>query len=386
MGTRTGEVITREALYELVWEKPLSTLGPELGYSDVGLSKVCKKMRIPRPGRGYWAKKAAGKRLRRIPLEPLRDQDRETPRQLEPPPTSEPQPLPEPVALQVAHEALAENKIVVQSALRRPHPLVRTTLAALGRSTGSRGDGYLGNWKTRYLDVDVSKPLLKRALRIMDAVLKAFEARGWHVSLGKDGRNSYVEILGQRIPFGIREPRRQVRATEDDDDGRRNRRREEPSGTLALVLRESWGRSVKKTVGESERRPLEERLNDFMVAAVKLAHQRAEWERRRRALEERCRAQESARLEAKRRREIEARRIGVLEAQAERLHQSRRILELMAAVRSAAGARGAEVDRARLERWCEWAEARSQALDPLEEIFADSAGPAGPDSPQKSSS
>jgi hypothetical protein len=29
--------------------------------SDIGLAKVCKKLNIPRPGRGYWAKKGAGK-------------------------------------------------------------------------------------------------------------------------------------------------------------------------------------------------------------------------------------------------------------------------------------------------------------------------------------
>ena len=27
---------------------------------DVGLAKTCKKLKIPLPGRGYWAKKAAG--------------------------------------------------------------------------------------------------------------------------------------------------------------------------------------------------------------------------------------------------------------------------------------------------------------------------------------
>ena len=52
--------LTREQLYGLVWETPLRQLAPTLGYSDVGLAKACRKMKVPLPGRGHWAKKAAG--------------------------------------------------------------------------------------------------------------------------------------------------------------------------------------------------------------------------------------------------------------------------------------------------------------------------------------
>jgi hypothetical protein len=39
--------------------------------SDVGLAKVCRKLNIPRPGRGYWAKKAAGKFVPKTPSLPV---------------------------------------------------------------------------------------------------------------------------------------------------------------------------------------------------------------------------------------------------------------------------------------------------------------------------
>lgn len=35
-------------------------LAKEYGISDVGLAKICKKLHIPVPGRGYWANKTAG--------------------------------------------------------------------------------------------------------------------------------------------------------------------------------------------------------------------------------------------------------------------------------------------------------------------------------------
>jgi hypothetical protein len=49
----------REKLYELVWSQPMWKLAPEYGVSDVALAKTCRKLQIPVPGRGYWAKAAA---------------------------------------------------------------------------------------------------------------------------------------------------------------------------------------------------------------------------------------------------------------------------------------------------------------------------------------
>ena len=55
--------LTREELYRLVWQKPMRTLVGEFGLSDRGLSKICVRMNIPVPPRGYWAKKQAGKKV-----------------------------------------------------------------------------------------------------------------------------------------------------------------------------------------------------------------------------------------------------------------------------------------------------------------------------------
>jgi len=39
--------------------------------SDVGLAKVCRKLVIPLPGLGYWARRQAGQKLSRPPLPPV---------------------------------------------------------------------------------------------------------------------------------------------------------------------------------------------------------------------------------------------------------------------------------------------------------------------------
>ena len=62
---------TREKLYDLVWSEPMSTLSATFDISDVGLAKKCRRLDIPYPGRGYWAKKAAGQRVKRTPLPAL---------------------------------------------------------------------------------------------------------------------------------------------------------------------------------------------------------------------------------------------------------------------------------------------------------------------------
>ena len=59
---------TRNQLYEAIWSKPCVKLAAELGISDVGLAKTCRRMGIPRPPRGYWARVEAGEKLKREPL------------------------------------------------------------------------------------------------------------------------------------------------------------------------------------------------------------------------------------------------------------------------------------------------------------------------------
>jgi hypothetical protein len=58
----------RVELYNEVWNQPLVKLSRKYGISDVRLGKVCRRLSIPRPGRGYWAKRKAGIPIERLPL------------------------------------------------------------------------------------------------------------------------------------------------------------------------------------------------------------------------------------------------------------------------------------------------------------------------------
>ena len=58
------KIFTPQQLFEMVWERPVLIIAKEIGVSDVGLSKACRKAGITLPTRGHWAKPAP-KRPRR---------------------------------------------------------------------------------------------------------------------------------------------------------------------------------------------------------------------------------------------------------------------------------------------------------------------------------
>ena len=67
------ETWNRDELYGEVWSTPMKTLAAKYGISDVGLAKVCRKLMIPLPGRGHWAKKEAGQNVKQLPLPPFKE-------------------------------------------------------------------------------------------------------------------------------------------------------------------------------------------------------------------------------------------------------------------------------------------------------------------------
>jgi hypothetical protein len=67
--------VSRQELYEQVWTTPIAQLAEsEYRISGVALAKKCEKHKIPRPSRGYWAKKHAGHNPRKVPLPRIRDE------------------------------------------------------------------------------------------------------------------------------------------------------------------------------------------------------------------------------------------------------------------------------------------------------------------------
>ena len=64
--------VNRKELYEQVWNVPVSRLAPKYGISDVGLKKICRKLNVPTPPLGYWAKIQHNIKVEKTPLPRLK--------------------------------------------------------------------------------------------------------------------------------------------------------------------------------------------------------------------------------------------------------------------------------------------------------------------------
>lgn len=62
--------ITRQELYELVWSKPLNHIAKDLGITGNALAKICDRVLVPHPSRGYWSAQESPRREARPALPP----------------------------------------------------------------------------------------------------------------------------------------------------------------------------------------------------------------------------------------------------------------------------------------------------------------------------
>ena len=65
----------RSELYAAIWAEPVSALATRLGCSDTWLGAICKKLSVPQPPRGFWARVHGRHTVQRPPLPPGEDVD-----------------------------------------------------------------------------------------------------------------------------------------------------------------------------------------------------------------------------------------------------------------------------------------------------------------------
>lgn len=349
----TGETLTREEIYELVWSEPMSVVAPRLGLSDRGLAKACERLKIPRPGRGYWEKKRRGRAVRRPPLRPLPSGHHGFPVVS----------VRKKAAATMASPAVVEQKaleaeapITVPDTIQRYHRLVREARAILtGRH---KAKGRAPSNPAECLTISVSRAALPRALRIMDTLIKALEERGYPVRTGRDG--TIVHVRGVDLGIGLEERtrRKEVRRRSWDEY---TTYEFEPTGQLTLrILSYTVGR-VRQSWSDGKRQRLEQCLNQFVVGLVAAA------ESRRRAEEEQ-QARDRARAEKEL---IEGTRRLLLEREQKRIQafarwteEWQRAIAMRSYLESVRAAAGATSDQD-LQSWMDWAEAHLAALPAL---------------------
>jgi hypothetical protein len=196
------------------------------------------------------------------------------------------------VDVRAAEEQKPENRIEVGDQLPRPHPLVQATSAALSKfRSGERAAPASGNDRNKtepVLDIRVSPAARHRVLRVVDALLKALEARAYQVNARG------VTIEGQLLPIGVTEKDDQtphVPTVAERAEKQRYRWTRistwdyVPNGQLSIHTEAYvwWRKDLRKRWSDTRSVRLENKLNDVVVGLVALGaalRRRADEQRR----------------------------------------------------------------------------------------------------------
>lgn len=367
-----GVRIERQTLYEEVWAEPMLQLAKRYNISDVGLKKVCVKLCIPVPPRGYWAKVEAGKPVRKATLPmPSQGKDHAWIGKKRDPFAGEYRQVD---AKQLAVDrSKAGVRVVVSERLLRPHCLVLATIKR-EKSLRSRTPP---PWRDlpAGLAIRVSRGQFDRAMRIADALVKTLEVEGHRVDVTPKGETQ-VTIFGEQI--GIRLEEKTCSTPHDLTQAEITRKKKEPwysppkwdstySGDLVIRL-EGYAENLRKSWGDGKTQRVEDLLDEVVVGIVAVA--------------DALRARTLYWAESARKRHEEAERAAEIERR-EKLAEHRRDLmfqlarrhsdeqcsrDFIAAVYRVARDEADPVIRERLHEWLAWAGVECDRVDPVKEL------------------
>jgi hypothetical protein len=366
--------LKREELYKMVWSEPVSKLAREYRLSDRGLGKICDRLEIPVPGRGYWQMKKKGLKMPVPPLLPTKklnatgtyvnrtskprmdaEQDHKT-------------------CDLITAERLPENKITVPPSLDSPHSSQRSLIGATVDDKGLKQPRARG-----CLDIRVGPGSIDRAMLIMDTLVKALEARGLDISVAKAPPfSTSISIMDEVIKFALHED---LNRTERKLTSVQMKEKKEhswmyctqeydysPNGILLLKIKNDDVMNTRKTWSDGRKQRLEECLNSFVgglcKAAIAIKHLRTEREQRELKWQEERRQRE----EWERIRREEEEKMKVLDREVASWHRSQQIRSYIDAVKKWALQKYGEIKPdSKLYQWLAWATKQADRLDPLVE-------------------
>jgi hypothetical protein len=346
---------TREEFYELVWSKPMTHLAKEFAISDVALHKICKKHGIPNPPLGWWAKKAAGKPVKRTPL-PKSDNSSGS--------------------ITIANADLSRQGSTMASIREQarilasgasddnvalPHPIIDRTISKLRQAKPSEV-GIVTVDTAGLIKCSITRASIDRLAIALPRIARAASLQGFQLA-ASDGAAKFA-FDNEAVAFCITESiRREKHVLTDDERAKQDawqRKRDRaarlnswdsvlfgglrfpewdyhPTGQLAFEIEHSYflrGIAPRRSFRDGKHQHLENMASDIAVGLAMLAAAKTE-DRLRRQDEERQREEERRRRErAARTKHIQDRRIselGALLKELDELDRLRRLMTLLSA-------------------------------------------------------
>lgn len=374
--------LTRKELHKEVWNTPIHRLSAKYGLSDVGLAKVCKRMNIPRPPRGYWRRLTTGKKVVKSQL---------------PEPGEKTQ-----LEVTFSHQRQVQEKRTVQREVRTPvrppvmedvladpHPLVVRTRDRFAAASEDRC-GLLIPKAKRILDIKVSRSQVDRCLRLMDSLFKSWEAEGFTVRIIREkdagSPGTFLCSGDERLRIAIEEAVEEYDAGPSDEEKLRPKwewqKRTSCRVTSMLTLSldglhvTSHTRFFRRYQDRSGV-PMENKAQQIWRAGIDYFEKRAiyaiEQEKRRVAAEESQRQWELQRQqwkaeyererEEERLRKEEQRKIQELAEAAKQWTQAQQVRSFIPVCEEQLKADGIAADA--IAAWVEWAWEAADEIDPL---------------------
>ena len=265
----------------------------EYGISDTALAKICKKLNIPRPGRGYWARKVATGSAERPPLPPLAQGESPEHRASRWKDPIEDLEFSDEAQALLTREQGPEMVITIPDELQNPHQWIRKSAGTLRQHPKNPDQALL---KRACLDIRATRTTLDRALLVADTLLKALDTRGFSVEVSTPasaGQERYgsrsgavpsktsVHILDSFIEFSVEEghditkiePKELRRKSSESSDSWTYtpppEYRHDPNGKLALKINTYIPGHPRRTWSDGKRQRIESCLNAFIIALIR---------------------------------------------------------------------------------------------------------------------
>lgn len=360
--------LTREELYEKVWQKPTVKIAEEFGISDVMIGKLCRKMDIPKPPPGYWRRIETGTNIKPTPLPKTTDKTKE---HIYIRMITEDDIVKFSLEIQelMNQEYLPENQIKIAKNFNDAHHLILKTKQFLDNQKTEEFEPIEIPKCSGILDLSVSKSQLIRALLILDALFKVMEKRGYEIEVDESkywGDKTKIIKEGQPVEISIREQIQKVKRELTPEE------KKKPPYLLnipkiyqssgKLIVKVNYNYSSYTIWNDRKNEPLESRLNEITGFVIGVIEKQIEEKRQKEEAERK-------RQETIRRREEEIKRREKLESDVNQWRKSENIRQYLDAYEAKlVKSKGKVVSGSEEDEWLQWARQYADSLDPLNKI------------------